>query len=250
MKRLLVLALSVVMIALVVGVSAGVTADFGPNVKVKNGLSTNWSGYAVQTSLTAPQSNAVSEVKGSWTVPAVADLSNAYSATWIGIDGYSSNTVEQIGTSQDWYYGVPRYTAWYEMYPKWPVAIRSLAVRPGDTISAEVKFIGKGKYTLTMANVTTGQTFSTTQRSNSAKRQSAEWIEEAPWSSGVLPLANFGTVYFYGSSATLNNHTGPVNDPAWQYDAITMVDNYGTIKALPSPLSEDGSSFSVTWYSH
>ena len=53
----------------------------------------------MQTSQTRPQSNAVSDVKGTWTVPTVTSSSvNSYSAVWVGIDGYADNTVEQIGT--------------------------------------------------------------------------------------------------------------------------------------------------------
>ncbi len=34
-------------------------------------VSTNWSGYAAQTTLNSPQNNAVTAVSGSWVVPAV-----------------------------------------------------------------------------------------------------------------------------------------------------------------------------------
>jgi len=61
--------------------------------------STNWSGYAAQTNLNNPQSGAVTGVGGSWIVPTV--MGNGYSAVWVGIDGYSSPTVEQLGTEED-----------------------------------------------------------------------------------------------------------------------------------------------------
>ena len=49
-----------------------VSANYnGPRIRAKNGSSTNWSGYAVETNLTNPANNAVSNVKGSWKVPAV-----------------------------------------------------------------------------------------------------------------------------------------------------------------------------------
>ena len=54
--------------------------------------STNWAGYAVVGS-------DVSDVVGTWIQPAVTCSSQtAYVATWVGIDGYSSDTVEQTGT--------------------------------------------------------------------------------------------------------------------------------------------------------
>jgi len=218
-----------------------------PRIHIKEGTSLNWAGYAVQTNLKKPQNGVVTDVQGSWTVPAVSCTStNSYSAFWIGIDGYSSNTVEQIGTDSDCSSGSPRYYVWYEMYPKYPVNL-NMKISPGDVMSAEVKYLGSGNFQLTITDTKTGATFSKTEKSPSAKRSSAEWIAEAPWSGGVLPLANFGTIYFSNAKATLNGHIGTINDAAWKYDAITMATSSGTVKAQPSPLSTGGSSFSVTW---
>jgi hypothetical protein len=218
-----------------------------PRIHVKEGTSSNWAGYAVQTNLQKPQNSAVTDVKGSWTVPSVSCTStNSYSSFWIGIDGYSSNTVEQIGTDSDCSSGKAVYYAWYEMYPKYPVNLK-MAISPGDLITAEVKFLGSGKFQLTITDITTKSSFSTIEKSPSAKRSSAEWIAEAPWSSGVLPLANFGTVSFSNSQATLNGITGTISNSNWKYDAITMTTSSGTVKAQPSSLSSDGSSFSITW---
>src|SRR5579862_6192130 len=53
--------------------------------------STNWSGYAVTA-----RSGAVTDVKGSWVVPAIqgsCPSTNEYASFWVGIDGYNSNTV-------------------------------------------------------------------------------------------------------------------------------------------------------------
>lgn len=221
-----------------------------PNIKLRHGTSVNWSGYAVETDLLTPQNYAVSDVKGQWTVPSVTGTTNAYSSTWIGIDGYSDNTVEQIGTEQDWINGVPVYYAWYEMYPKPSYRINSLAIRPGDQMAAEVKYVGSNTYSLTLSNLSTGKSFTTIQKAK-ARRQSAEWVVEAPWSGGVLPLANFGTVTFSGAYAVLNNHLGSISDSAWKNDPITMVSSSSTnaVKAQPSALSPDGTGFGVTWYS-
>src|SRR5579863_6886039 len=67
----------------------------------------NWAGYAIPAA-----TNAVRSVAASWNVPAVNPKSSGYSATWVGIDGYSSNTVEQIGTEQDVIGGHVEYSAW------------------------------------------------------------------------------------------------------------------------------------------
>src|SRR5437660_833616 len=102
--------------------------------------STNWSGYAAETNMFSPQGGAVSAVSANWTVPAVTGGGTAYSSMWVGIDGYSSPTVEQIGTDSDLVNGVPTYYAWYEMYPSYSVTISSVAVHVGDQVNASVNY--------------------------------------------------------------------------------------------------------------
>ena len=202
----------------------------------KNSTSSNWSGYA-------NTGGTFTDVKGSWTQPSASCSGGqtAYSSFWVGIDGDTTNTVEQTGTDADCSSGSPRYYAWYEMYPKFPVNL-SNPVSPGDHISAEVKYNGSGKFTLTISDSTRGWTFSTNQTSRKAKLGSAEWIAEAPSSSGgVLPLANFGSVSF--SNCTANGLSISSNPNP---DAITMASGV-TTKAVPSGLGGGGTSFSVTW---
>src|SRR6267143_4394207 len=149
--------------------------------------STNWSGYAV----TGP-AGSVTDAKGSWIVPSVSCSSVAsYSSFWVGIDGFGSSTVEQIGTDSDCSGGSPTYYAWYEFYPGPAFLISGITVRPGDRISAEAIY-SSGLVTVTITDTRTGQSF-TTSGGGGALRTSAEWIAEAPSSvGGVLPLANFG----------------------------------------------------------
>lgn len=220
----------------------------GPRVKVKNGTSTNWSGYAALSNLLSPKTDSVTDVKGSWTVPAVSCTAmNTYSSAWVGIDGYSDGSVEQTGTEQDCLGGKPSFYGWYEMYPKISEKV-TLAVKAGDVISAEVKYLSKGSFSLTLKNQTTGAGFTTTQKNINALRQSAEWVMEAPSSGGVLPLANFNTIQFTNSQATINGVSATINSNTWQNDPMTMVTSTGATKASPSSLSTDGSSFSVTWF--
>src|SRR5438093_13582912 len=96
--------------------------------------STNWSGFAVTGS-------GVTDAKGSWTVPSVTcSSSTTYSSYWVGIDGYSSNTVEQTGTDSDCSSGHGVYYAWYEFYPNPSITIGGFTVLPRDKISPEVSF--------------------------------------------------------------------------------------------------------------
>jgi Peptidase A4 family len=205
-----------------------------PNHRITRSTSTNWSGYAATT-------GRFTSASATWTQPTASCTSaTTYSSFWVGLDGYSSTTVEQTGTDADCSGGSPVYYAWYEMYPKFPKNL-SLAIHPGDTIHASVTTSGNGAFTLTISDRTTGATFTTTQKLRSAKLSSAEVIAEAPSSSGgVLPLTNFGTVGF--SAATVNGQAIGNFKP----DKITMVSPDGTVKASPSSLS-GGNAFSVTW---
>jgi hypothetical protein len=213
----------------------------------KAGTSLNWSGYVVETNLTSPQKGSVTDVKGTWILPSLhpSVMPNTFSSVWIGIDGDSS--IEQIGTSSDCFSKTPTYWAWYEMYPNDPVTI-DMKISPGDKMSAEVKYLGQDNFQLMINDITTGESFSITQRAAVAQESSAEWIVEAPsYSYRILPLADFGTVTFTNTQATLNGHIGTLNDASWQHDALTMTTPSGTVKAQPLALSNSGTSFSVAW---
>lgn len=208
--------------------------------------SANWSGYAVTG---APGS--VTDVKGSWRVPALLSCgsTDSYSSFWVGIDGYSSNTVEQTGTDSDCLNGVPTYYAWFEFYPHLSYTINSFPIAPGDVISAEVSADARGRFTVTLTNGSTGATFSTSAKMPSAKRSSAEWIAEAPSSGGITPLADFGTVDFNSDTATVAGTTAPIASFGSNVFEIQMVSKNGVPEASPSSLSGKGSSFSVAWQS-
>jgi Peptidase A4 family len=271
--------------------------------------STNWSGYAVAAPTapatpTTPTGVTVTYVSGSWIVPALAKGSCGkgtqaeYSSFWIGIDGWYSNTVEQIGTDSDCSSGKPVYYAWYEFYPEGsfyacpaasgknrtppPCPLQDLT--PGDVMSASVTYnTGSKNFTAVITDESIGASFTTTFTPNgktgTPQLSSAEWIAEAPCCgkhNSMLPLANFGTVDLgedYGNppvigtnSVTVNNVSslmGAVTTPAAALWSSTMINENtpasdippnGTIPptdymAIPSSISSDFSSFSVTWKS-
>jgi len=215
-----------------------------PHIRDANGSSTNWSGYAIGL----PQKNAATYIRGTWIVPkAIKSTSpSTYSSTWVGIDGYNTSSVEQIGTEQDWSGRNPIYYAWFEMYPQFAFLIDGFPVVPGDSITAEVSYTGTdGNFLLTISNNTRRKSFSTRQKSSVATRQSVEWIQEAPSTTSVLPLANFGVVQFNSCFATLQGRIGPIG--FFRYDNITMTTPSKIVKARPSPLVPSGAGFSVSW---
>jgi len=202
------------------------------NHRTTNSTSSNWSGYAVTGGRYA-------SVSASWTEPSVSCSGTAYSSFWGGLDGDTSSTVEQTGTDADCSGSTPQYYAWYEMYPKYPVNLTG-TVRPGDHLSASVTTDGRGGFMLTITDSTQGWTNSTNAKLHSASLASAEVIAEAPSSrSGVLPLANFGSVAF--SASTVN---GVAMNTLSGLDPITMQSG-STVKAQPSSMSNG--SFTVTW---
>jgi hypothetical protein len=221
--------------------TAAVLKHAPPAFLISHSYSLNWSGYSSYAG-----NNTFNDVKGSWT-QSTATCTNrtTYSSFWIGLDGYNSSSVEQLGTEADCSHGNPAYYAWWEIYPSPSNSIRGFTVRPGVTYTAEVKYNGNGSFTLSLSGG--GQSFSTTQTLSNPSLSSAEWIAEAPsmcaGNCRVLPLTDFGTVNFSGSSA----NSKAINNSAWSYDPLTMVTNGLQVKAAPSSLDSTGSAFSVTW---
>ncbi len=228
------------------------TPSFPPLSAAMADRSPNWAGYAIQTSFDSPQSDAVDSVEASWNVPAVdCSLSdNDYaSAFWVGIDGISSNSVEQIGTESDCIGGTPVYYAWYEVFPQDSVTL-DLTVSPGDEVHAKVEYVSGDTFRYTIRDLTTGETVSFTDTSRvAADRSSAEWIAEAPTNgrNRLLPLADFGPVTFTHATATVNGESGPISGAGWEYQPIIMASRSGSLKATPSGLTADGTAFSVVW---
>ncbi len=220
--------------------------------------SSNWSGYAVTGA-----NGSVTKATGSWVVPAVTcpSTSAQYSSFWVGIDGFNSNTVEQTGTDSDCDGRTPSYYAWFEFYPHASYLINTRAIgtiAPGTSMTATVALSGTSTYTVTLTNNTQGKSFSTSMSMN-ASSSSAEWIAEAPSSSGsgdVLTVADFGTVFFTDAGATMGGATGPIGsfiEPGCDMQVncsnvvqvVTMVQPNG-VGAQPSGLTTE-SSFSDSY---
>ncbi|HET7247359.1 MAG TPA: G1 family glutamic endopeptidase [Streptosporangiaceae bacterium] len=196
--------------------------------------STNWSGYAAGA-------KTYNKISASWVEPtAHCPGGSQFSSFWVGLDGFNNGTVEQTGSEVDCRSGSPRYFGWYEMFPAFPVNFGD-TVRPGDHFSGSVTFNGSGKFTLVLKDTTQGWSHTVHKTLTSAKRSSAEVIAEAPSSStGVLPLADFGTVKF--SNSMVNGSTLGGASPT----KIIMVNGSGRAKDSVSALS-NGTNFSAKW---
>jgi hypothetical protein len=110
----------------------------------------NWSGYAADNST----GNTYTKVVGTWREPSVTCTSeDRFSVFWVGLDGLTTTTVEQVGTYAWCFHGTPFYFSWWEMYPT--NAVTAVApVHPGDKITASVSFTN-GQFTLQITDATT-----------------------------------------------------------------------------------------------
>jgi Peptidase A4 family len=223
--------------------------------------SQNWSGYAAHR--TGVKFRTVS---ASWREPSGACTagSESYSASWVGIGGYSlsSLAMEQIGTELDCRAnGTKSIYAWYELVPAASQTI-GMTVAGGDLMHAAITVVGK-RVTLTLADETRHESFTRTKTPKTVDTTSAEWIEEAPsacstsGSCTTLTLANFGKVHFSGASATTTTGAqGAVTSSLWKTTRMLLgyskrsgafIATATKGHATPSALRSSGHAFTVTY---
>jgi hypothetical protein len=203
----------------------------------------NWSGYALNGAQDTPVTT-YSSVSGSWTVPTVnapprPAKAKQYSATWVGIDGFTGHDLIQAGTEQDWIRGSASYYAWWEILPAAETPIPSIPVNPGDSMTVSI-VQGSPDWTITLTDETTGKSF-TTEKPYSGPDDSAEWIQEAPTvGSRIAALAHDSTVVFQDLTVDGAN------------PALTDSDRGEMVKArkvisTPSAPNADQNSFAVAF---
>jgi Peptidase A4 family len=205
----------------------------------------NWSGYAD----TATKNQTFTKVSGAWTTPSVTcNAEDQITSNWVGLDGFNSNTVEQLGTISWCFQNAPVYFTWYEMFPAGTVEVGT-ALKPGDKISASVTRTGTS-YALKLTDSTTaGNNISVTKTCALATcvDTSAEWISERPsFSIGIVPQAHYNAFKLTSGSVTANGKTTTIGAGPG-VNSITMIDatqtyNLNTVSALTG-----GNAFSTTW---
>lgn len=224
--------------------------------------SSNWAGYVVRKSGVH-----FKRVIGAWNVPAVTCTPgrSTYSASWIGLGGYSSKSqaLEQIGTDSDCNAsGQARYSAWYELVPEAGHDLK-MTVQAGDRISAGVTVNGSD-VVMTVANTTRGTSVEKRLRASQVDVTSAEWIIEAPaMCSGTsvndatcrqTDLADFGATTFDRARATTTGGSkGTISSTVWSSTLVSLVPDarasrYSTLgSAVPASLASTGSAFGVAY---
>jgi len=214
----------------------------GPSLRIKGlsqAQSTNWSGYA-------DTGSGFSTVTGSWTEPSVSCTSQtSLAAFWVGIDGYSSSSVEQDGTLAECYGGTAYYYTWWEMYPANAIQVVGQTLRAGDSITASVVRSGTS-YTLKVTDSAVRQTVLPLRRparaapipapSGSPRRQRQQ---------RRLPAVGLPRLDRVGATVKAGSTSGVIS--SFSDDEITMINSSGATKALPGALNGSGNSFAVTW---
>ena len=190
--------------------------------------SANWSGFADVEG----GSKTISSVSGEWVIPNVQcpggayQFQDAFDAQWVGIDGATNGTVEQLGTATQCFEGVEYYYVWYEMYPAGTVEEGTQACinynvdcpEPGDRISASVTVTpagGTNEYRLSLTDFThPAESFSVTASCapSACADSSAEWIMERPavappFGVQILPLGDFSQTSFSNGELTSGGRT-------------------------------------------
>jgi hypothetical protein len=210
-----------------------------------NAASYNWSGYA-DTSTTA---NYFTSVAGGWVVPKVTcSKEDEIVSDWVGIDGATTGTVEQLGTTAQCFEGTAVYYSWYEMYPAGTTEVGT-TVKPGDHISASVvrPSATSTSYTLKLTDATTtGNNIDTTQTCalTTCLDESVEWIAERPsYSIGIVPMAAFSTFSLSGAKAAGGGKSGVITSFGTPLDmeCVDATDSYAL--AIPGSLNSSGNAF-------
>jgi hypothetical protein len=209
-----------------------------------------WSGYAASGTTSTPAT--FTHVTGSWIEPS-ADCSQlkrgtkTTEATWVGLDGFDSNTVEQGGTEANCNGTTESHFAWVEFYPaKFMPLPADDTVQAGDHMTVDVAQDGT-TVTVTITDTDRGWSPYVATTTSLAKDQfsSAEWIVE----SLSEKLTKFSTIHFSNAQASTDTTLfGPADGPWPTTTRLTMVGNNGQ-KTTPKDQVSDlsGTSFDVQW---
>lgn len=208
---------------------------------------TIWNGYVTKFSNTTK----ATAVKASWQVPSLTGCTNGPSAAqWIGLGGVSTSSVNspgpvQIGTESYCDLGIQVNYAVWEIRPgqSGVQLISTGRVTAGDYIDAHVKFLGRGKYRISLTDNSWEWTFAktVTQPASSAAPKMAEWIIEA----GGPPLADFGSAQYTECFWNAGKGLGPLVK-AVKYEAGTSRGNETSVSTI-SQYGGAGPNFTETW---
>jgi hypothetical protein len=220
---------------------------FFTSTQAQSLVSSDWAGYIAVSDFANPKP-IVTGVAGYWAVPQTnVSVEDTFSAAWIGIGGLLDNTLIQTGTEHDSINGEAAYSVWYELLPNDSVTISTINVSVGDEIQASINLVDPdtNEWSIEIVDLTKEQSFQKNVFYDSS-RLSAEWIVERPTVNNVLgTLADFGSVTFANSNATIGTVVGNID--SFAFFQVIMYNRQNVQLVTVSSLSSDGSMFTVTY---
>lgn len=225
-----------------------------PRVDFTTNTSHIWSGW-MDLSNTNVQ---LRFVAADFTVPTVKCNSVGQSAAfWVGLDGWTDNTVEQDGVDVVCIQGpggpIPQYYTFYEMVPESPVGF--FGVSPGDHINASVFYDSSiAEYNLVVTDSADSSVNINLDKNcpsgHTCRNNSAEVIAEDP--GGVPnPLGDFGTVSFSHIAVTSadGTHGTLEGNSLWSSHEIILENAGHMVMAQPSGRLNGATAFTDTFKS-
>ena len=199
-------------------------------------------------------------------LPVQINEQTAYSAQWVGIEGTADSTLIQTGTLSAIVNGEVHYTPLYELCPQAPVGITGFQVLPGDIMIGKISAVQNeaDTWTISLIDVTSSQGFTLTVAYKTGAT-SVAWMMERPpvclnnicAPSNPLPST---AITFYGedyvgipssiniSADYADNGSGlqPIGQlPGLNQMVMTANGNDNELIAVPTPLTNDGTSFTI-----
>jgi hypothetical protein len=235
----------------------GQLLHLAPGVRANMTQSNNWMGYNQGT--LEQGGKLFNSITGQWTVPTATQHTSGQSeasSDWIGIGGgcidagctVGDPTLIQTGTEQDVdSSGKASYSAWWEIIPAPSITITNMTVSPGDKMAASIGELVpmSNVWTITLKDLTNGQSFSTTVPYTST-HATAEWIEETPLeigtNAGFSALPNLTDPNF--DLGTVNGAPVALKSS----EAMQLVDSNNNVIGTPSAPDSDTDGFGAcTW---
>ncbi|KAF8308959.1 hypothetical protein DL93DRAFT_2086304 [Clavulina sp. PMI_390] len=187
----------------------------------------SWTGASLSASVATYKS-----ITATFTVPTPGAPSGGSSTTpygaavWVGIDGENcGNSILQTGLNFTVLGGAVTYNAFSEWWPDNPRILPNMLFSAGDQVKLTVTANSATSGTTVIENLTKGTQTSRQLTSSKALCQSqVEWIvEDYNNGNGLVPFANFGTVFFSPASVTTlsGSSIGPAGATNWAFEEFT-----------------------------
>lgn len=167
-----------------------------------------------------------------------------------------------MGTGGGCEYGVTEYLAFYAFYPTSGEEAFNLVINAGDKIFASMSYsTATQNFTAFIKDLTSGKSASAVGKVSGAQRNSVEaGVISIPKNSAgqcCLPLIKFSKAKFGMDNtevtatcyATISGESRPIGSFSSVLKLVMTNAKGNRIRAVPSGLSRDNSTFAVTWKS-